>query len=220
MAPIAAWVFDLDGVLVDSEPIHMRSWQEVMRRHGKNLGEEWFKIGVGMTDRKFWERIAPEFEMNPGDESVIVGKRTIFDEMIEADGLPVCPGVQALLDCLKGRYPIGIATSSGREYLDFVLERNGWGEFIAVALSRHDVSKTKPDPEIYLRSAELLGAEPRNCVAIEDSPPGLQSALDAGLRTIGVTTNFTRDELSGAGLVVESLEELDAIGKFTRVELL
>ncbi len=219
MAPIAAWVFDLDGVLVDSEPIHMRSWQEVMRRNGKDLREEWFRIGIGMSDREFWKRIAPDFEMDAEDESIIAGKRTIFDEMIDADGLPICPGVQALFDRLKGRFPIGIATSSGREYLDFVLERNGWGEFIGVALSRHDVSHTKPDPEIYTRVAGMLGAAPGESVAIEDSPPGLKSAIDAGLQTIGVTTNFLRDELSDAGLVVDSLEELDAMGHFTGIEL-
>ncbi len=219
MAPIAAWVFDLDGVLVDSEPIHMRSWQEVMRRNGQDLGEEWFRIGIGMSDREFWKRIAPEFGMNPQDESIIAGKRNAFDEMIERDGLPICPGVQALFDCLRGRFPIGIATSSGREYLDFVLERNGWGAFVGAALSRHDVSRTKPDPEIYVRATELLNVEPQNSVAIEDSPPGLSSALDAGLQTIGVTINFTREELSAAGLVVDSLEERKAIGQFADIEL-
>ncbi|MCX7013383.1 MAG: HAD family phosphatase [Candidatus Sumerlaeota bacterium] len=211
---VPGWVFDLDGVLIDSEPIHMRAWREAVRRRGKTLGDKWLRIGIGMTDGKFWTLAAEALGLSPSDSSVLADKHAIFQEILDREGLPLVEGATELLACLQPRYPLAVATSSHRAFLEDVLQRNGWRSVFRIALSRDDVEHPKPDSEIYLKAAAGLGLHPSDCIAVEDSPTGLEAARAAGMRVVAVTTNFPAARLDKAGLIVDSLRDIDRILRF------
>lgn len=208
------WVFDLDGVLIHSEPIHMRSWQEVVRRRGRTLGGEWQDIGIGIPDAEFWPLAAGALGLDPSDASALEEKRKIFETIVQREGMPLCEGAQELLARLRPRYPLALATSSSRAFVDDVLEQQGWEAIFRVTLSRDDVERPKPDPEIFLKAALGLDLDPTKCIAVEDSPTGLAAAAAAGMRAIGVTTSFPAQRLQGAGLIVHSLGEIGRILDF------
>lgn len=201
-----AWVFDLDGVLVASEPLHLASWQAVFQRHGMRLGDEFLTIGLGMADSRFYRHIAGIYGLDPEDKTFLREKREHFYESIEAR-LPAVDGIEPLLERLAGRVRLGVATSSSRQFLDLVLKRFGWGMF-DVTLSRDDIAHPKPDPEIYATAAAKLGFAPRECLAIEDTPTGLTSAHAAGLATLAITTNFASEALAPADRIIQNYGEI------------
>ena len=209
-----AVVFDLDGVLIESEPIHMRAWRDAVEERNGDLPDDLLRLGVGMTDVTYWPLVAPKIGMDPLDESMIALKRERYLALLERDGLPAAPGALALVRRLSGKLPMGIATSSRREALSHAMKVHGWEDTFQITLAREDVMRHKPAPEIYQKAASLLGAAPDRCAAIEDSPPGLRSAIDAGFGTVAVTANFPREALREANLVVGSLEEMEGIVEF------
>ncbi len=207
---IKGWIFDLDGVLVLSEPVHLQSWQEVFRRHGMTLGDEWFAIGVGMSDMQFYSAVAPEFKLDPSSTVFLNEKREIFQQMIQ-NGLPLVDGIQDLLATLAPHFRLGVATSSGRRYVDFLMHLMGWDKIFSTIMTRNEVQRTKPDPEIYLKAARHLGLSPQECMAVEDSPTGLSAAIAAELKTIAITTTFRRDDLAAADWIVDSYKTVKQV---------
>ncbi len=204
---IKGWVFDLDGVLVDSEPLHMQAWVEALRRHQIELGPEWFQIGLGMVDFKFYERIAEAYNLDPQDHTYLEEKHETFRQMIQS-GLPLVPGIEKLLERLRGNVLMAVATSSGRTFLDFVLHQKNWADLFQATFSRSEIDSPKPAPEVYLTACAGLGLSPAECLAVEDTPIGLQSARSAGLHTIAITTNFSREKLAAADLVIDRYDEV------------
>jgi len=208
--PIAAIVFDFDGVLADSEPIHFRVYQELLAASGVTLTKEAYCARyLGFDDEGAFRQMATDFKLLLGDEEIemlIVAKARRFEEIVSGTNV-LYPAAASCVERLAARWPLGIASGAMRADIDLMLKSARLADRFRFIVAAGDTDATKPAPDPYLKAAELLGVPPSVCLAIEDSRWGLQSARTAGMRTIAVTHTYPRNELS-ADRVVDSLDEI------------
>jgi HAD superfamily hydrolase (TIGR01509 family) len=182
---LEAVIFDSDGLLFDSERIVQIAWNVAGNRLGYgNIGEQIVHtLGCNRVWREAYFRkiYGEDFPA----ETFQAYNREAFYEYVQAHGIPTKPGVQTLLEFLKEKkIPMAVATSASRDYAQGNLERAGLLPYFQGLLCGDMVTKGKPDPEIYLKSCQMIGADPQRCLALEDAPKGLESAHRAGLKTI------------------------------------
>jgi beta-phosphoglucomutase len=212
---LRAAVFDFDGVIVDSEPLHFRALQEALREDGVAITrEEYWGIYLAYDDREAVRR-ALEHHGQPAPEArlsrVQVRKTARFAELIPQ--IPVFAGAPDLVRTLAAELPLAIASGARHEEIELILASLGLRESFATIVGAEDVPRTKPDPAPYLEAAGRLagrapGLEPGDCVAFEDSVPGIASALGAGMKVVGVANSYPAGELRSAHRVVASLAGL------------
>jgi HAD superfamily hydrolase (TIGR01509 family) len=198
-------VFDLDGVMVDSEPVHERANAEYLRRFGVGPDQELLDDMMGRRVRELTDALAARLGLDP--ERAFADREAIFWRLLD-QGLEPMPGLHAAVERLAGAgLPMAVASSGTRAYVEHVLERLRLRAAFAAVVSGEDVRHGKPDPEIYLLAAERLRADPGDCVAIEDTTHGIAAARGAGMRAVAVThpMNATLD-LSAADAVVADLD--------------
>lgn len=207
---IDAVVFDMDGVIVDSEQV----WDEVRERYTRESGGTYTDSAtrdmMGMSSLE-WSRYMAEVLGVPGTPEEI--NAAVVERMLERYGEnpPLIPGaVEAVRRCAE-RWPLAVASSSNPELIDVVLDAAGLRDLIRVAVSSQEVARGKPAPDVYLEAARRLGVDPQRCVAVEDSQNGIRSAKSAGMRVIAVPNpHFPPDEeaLADADVVLRSISEL------------
>jgi len=211
-----AVVFDLDGVLVDSEGLHVEAWKAVFGRLGVEVTDEEYAHGVGMADvdwlRWLFERRGLPSEGIAGCQRA---KRRAFQAILSGNVRPF-PGVVELVGVLRGEFALGVASNSSRESVATVLRRLGVGEGFGAVVGAEDVRRHKPHPEVYLRAAALLGVAPGACAVVEDSPLGIRAAKAAGMRCIGITNSLPAERLAEADLVVATLADAGTLLRFLR----
>ena len=194
-------IFDFDGVLVNSEPLHVRAFQDILAEYGRTLtDEEYYAHYIVYSDREVLERLLPAGQVL---EAALVAKVRRYQELMEG-GVPVFPDSLALLARTHG-WRVGLATGSIRREVERVLQTLRIRDRFAAIVAREDCEKGKPDPEPFLRAAWGLGLHPRQCVAIEDTPGGIQAAKAAGMICVGVTHSCPRESLAEADVVVDDL---------------
>lgn len=219
---VQAIVFDFDGVLADSEPLHLRSYQQIFEPHGVKLDSKTYcERYLGFDDEGAFRQIAEDFGLILGDEEIelLMAEKTRRLEAILSNSNVLYPGAAACARALAAVWPISIASGAVRYEIELMLRGSGLLDTFKFIVAAGETDRTKPAPDPYLRAAELHGVPPAACVAIEDSHWGLDSARTAGLRTIAITHTYPREELTGnADLVVESLEEItpDLVRRLTR----
>ena len=207
---IQAVVFDLDGVIVDSEQV----WVEVREQYVRGLGLDYpaaaTRAMMGMSSPE-WSGYLAEALGVPGSPAEI--NDAIVERMLVRYGTepPVIPGAVAAVRRMAERWPLGIASSSNPELIEAVVRAAGIEDVVRVALSSEQVGRGKPAPDVYLEAVRLLGVEPAAAAAIEDSEPGIRSARAAGLRVIAVPNlHFPPDEdaLALADVVLVTIDQL------------
>jgi HAD superfamily hydrolase (TIGR01509 family) len=207
-----AVVFDLDGVLLDSE----RRWNEAKEEVTREAGGSWRgEAAVAMMGMS-----SPEWSAYMREElAVPLEAGEINDAVVErmaagyARELPLLPGAVEAVRRLGERWPLGLASSSNREIIDVFLDRSGLRGRFAVTLSSEEVGRGKPAPDVYLEAAARLGADPAACVAVEDSGNGIRAAAAAGMAVVAVPNPHyppPEDALALAAAVVATPEALDA----------
>jgi HAD superfamily hydrolase (TIGR01509 family) len=208
---IEAVVFDLDGVILDSEEL----WDEVREDLARERGGRWHEAAqadmMGMSSREWsvymHERIGlPE---PPEEINAEVVRRMLERYRRE---LPLIPGAVEAVERLAARWPLGLASSSNRELIDAALEAAGLAGYFLVTVSSEEVERGKPAPDVYLEAARRLGVAPQRCAAIEDSQNGIRSAKAAGMRVIAIPNRrFPPGEeaLAYADVVLDSIAELN-----------
>lgn len=205
-----AVIFDLDGVLVDSEPV----WEEVRRAFVAGHGGTWQPDTqsrlMGMSTAEWAAYLSGELGVTLSPEDTARG---VVDGMIAHydSHVPLLPGALDAVRRLAGRWPLGLASSSPRALIDIVLDRTGLAESFRATVSTEEVERGKPAPDGYLLAAERLGVEPSVCVAVEDSSNGLRSASAAGMRVIAVPRPAyppAADALALAAYVARDLGDL------------
>ena len=224
---IKAIFFDFNGVIIDDETIQMKAYQEVLRGHDIELREEWYFGALGMDDRTFvramFERANRPLTA-PVLESVLGAKTDAHRRAIE-DQLPLFPGVLTFLKATSRHFSIGLVSMANKLEVGYVFQRANLTPLFSVIVTAEDASVCKPDPACYStglaklnqkrQHERLLPLLPRECLAIEDSPPGIQSARAAGMRTLGVTNTVSEEALRavGADVVTQSLADwtVDAV---------
>jgi beta-phosphoglucomutase len=197
----------MDGVIVDSNPVHRESWALFSRRYGLETTEEMLQRMYGKRNDDivrdfFGDHLLPEEVAARGR-----AKEQLYREMV-ADRIEsmLVPGLRQFLETHQGT-PMGLASNAEPENVDFLLDRAGLRPFFQVVVDGHQVRRPKPDPEIYLRAAELLAVAPANCIVFEDSPSGVAAAAAAGMRVIGIGT--TEGNLSGTHITIDNFLSTD-----------
>jgi HAD superfamily hydrolase (TIGR01509 family) len=207
---IGAVVFDMDGVLIDSEQV----WDEVRRELARERGRPWpegaTRDMMGMSSRE-WSRYMHEVVGVPEPPEEI--NREVVERMLEryAEGPPWLPGATEAVRRIAERWPLGLASSSNRELIDAVLEAGGLSGLFRATVSSEEVARGKPAADVYLEAARRLGVAPERAAAIEDSHNGIRSAKAAGMRVVAIPNpHFPPDEdaLAEADVVLESIDRL------------
>jgi HAD superfamily hydrolase (TIGR01509 family) len=179
----AAVIFDLDGVLIDSEQRWNEAKEALVRETGGRWRDEAPRRMMGMSSLE-WAAYLRDGLGVPMDADAI--SRDVVRRMEDGyrQGLPLLPGAEEAVRALARRWPLGLASSANREIIDLVLELSGFGDAFRVTVSSEEVERGKPAPDVYLEAARRLEVAPGDCVAIEDSSSGLRAADAAGMRVI------------------------------------
>ncbi len=210
MTDIGAVVFDLDGVLVDSEHV----WDEVREELARERGGHWHERAqadmMGMSSIE-WSRYMHDvigLKDPPGEISAEVVRRM---EARYAEHLPLVDGAVETVERLARAFRLGLASSSNRPLIEVVLEKAGLADLFEATVSSEEVERGKPAPDVFLEAARRLGVPPRRCAAIEDSGNGIRAAHAAGMRVVAIPNRRYRppaEALALADVVLESLSDL------------
>ena len=207
---IEAVVFDLDGVLLDTEEV----WSEARRQLVEERGGRWHegaqRAMMGMSSHEWSRYMHDELGLaeSPEEISAEVVRRL---EALYREHLPLVPGALEAVRRLAAHWPLAIASSSNRPLIDLFLESTGTAELFRATVSSEEVSRGKPAPDVYLEAARRLGVEPARCAAVEDSHAGIRSAKAAGMRVIAIPNPAyppDEDSLAQADVTIRSLDEL------------
>ena len=207
---IQAIVFDFDGVLADSEPLHLLAYQEVLSSLGIAFTrEEYYAQYLGFDDAGVFRALG-EAHAWPMDEArvamLIAEKGRVFDALVETTDV-LYPGAPECIEALAAYYPVGIASGALRPEIEAVLRRARLERHFRFVVASGDTPESKPAPDPYALAATLHGLPPHACLAIEDSHWGIASAKTAGLSCVGITTTYARGRLTLADRVIDSLAE-------------
>lgn len=213
---LRAAVFDFDGVIVDSEPLHFRSLQEALASEGVQITrEEYWEHLLAHDDRgairRAFERRGEALDAGRLGR-VAQSKVEQFAQLIPE--ITVFAGARELIRALAARVPLAIASGARHEEIEAILTGIGLRELFQAVVGAQDAPRTKPDPAPYLEAARQLqrcasGLAPQQCVAFEDSVPGLVAALGAGMKVVGVAHSYPPEKLRSAHRVVDSLTALE-----------
>ena len=207
---IQAIFFDFNGVIINDERIHLKAYREVLLSESVTLTDEDYFASLGMDDAAFVRAAYARAGRSVTDETMhtlITREYELHREFITND-LPVGPGVVTFIKAASRHYQLGIVSMAVQSEIDYVLQLAGLNGLFSIFVTAERGLKHKPAPDCYLRGLELLNEQRRaarelpllakECLVIEDAPPGIQAARDAGMRTIGVTTTVSESQLRGA----------------------
>jgi beta-phosphoglucomutase len=214
---LQAIIFDFDGVIADSEPLHLRAFQQVLAAEGIELSSaDYYAAYLGYDDVGLLQALGRERRIPMTEEriaAIVVRKGAKLQEMMRS-GHVLFPGAVEFIREAAAAVPIAIASGALREEITGIIEHAGVAPLFAAIVSSGDTPQSKPSPAPYMLAFDRLRAitgrdlDPRRCVAIEDSRWGLESARGAGLRCVGVTNSYPSAELPGAELIADGLAAL------------
>ena len=199
-------IFDVDGLLVDTEKLHVKAWEKIFRKRGIYLSKPDYESGVGISDYEFLQHLKEKGKIPPGFriDELLNEKESIMLEL--ADGkVKLFPGVLSLLNTLSPRFILSAASNSEKNFVIKVLKNSGIFDYFKVVLTRNDIKRPKPFPDIYLVCLSKMGLSPEECVIIEDSPAGIKAARKAGIRCIAVSHTLPPADLKEADLILENI---------------
>lgn len=200
-----AVLFDMDGVILDSEPLHVAAFQAVLKRYGHDLSDEQYKEHfAGRTDKEGFEQYFRFINESVELPAIMDEKARAYLELA-SDQLQPYPGVASVIRELSRSTALALVTGSLRAEAEVALKACGIEDLFDVIIAAEDVSKSKPDPEGYQQAVRRLGLTPSECVIVEDSPSGIAAANAAGIAVIAVCNTHEPEELSGATKIVEQL---------------
>jgi HAD superfamily hydrolase (TIGR01509 family) len=200
---IRAVIFDLDGVLFDSEPVHREAWMSVLKETGRPFTEEDLLPWTGLPCMDMSKELASQINYEKPWEELYHKKEERYKRLITEKN-PLFPGLRDALEKLKQRYRLGYATSTIGETVRLLFDIAELNAIFEDGVVFEEVGHTKPHPETYQKAVSKLGLPADACVAVEDSIAGVESAKKAGLYTLGVCTTFSREELARADRAFES----------------
>jgi len=214
---LKAIIFDCDGVISDTEPIHMAAFQRVLAEEGITLrNEDYFARYLALDDRGCFRQAFGDRGNSLGEsdlKSLIARKSAYVDAAMEAD-LKLLPGAAKFIKLASSSYPLAVASGALRHEIELVLKSGGVRDCFRAIVSAEDVERSKPNPDPFIKAFNLLRSfseiaiEPDECLVIEDSIHGVRAAHEAGMRCVAITNSYPAGKLKEANLIIDSLETL------------
>ena len=214
---LRAIIFDCDGVIADTEPLHFAAFQRVLEEEGLQLTrEQYYRDYLALDDRNCFSQVHSDRQVALGPEKLsdLIARKASYIEPMMRSHLLIFPGVVEFMRQASERFPMAVASGALRHEVELVLQHAGVRELFEVIVAAEDVVNGKPDPEPFLKACSLLNATggqtigPHECLVIEDSIPGVRAAHSAGMRCLAVTNSYSRERLDNADRVVGGLDEV------------
>lgn len=208
---IKAIIFDMDGVIIDSEPFHFESDQLTMKSFGIDVSHEELNKYVGVANPIMWAELKEKYNLASSVDQLLEKQDYYINFLMGNRQLEPVDGIPELLaEAKKAGMKIGLASSSGRSFIEMILAKLGIIHYFEVIVSGEEVKNSKPAPDIFLKAAEKLKVSPKDCLVIEDSQHGVKAAIVAGMICIGFDNpNSGVQDLSPAHTVVSSITQID-----------
>ncbi|GFZ92444.1 phosphatase [Paenibacillus marchantiophytorum] len=205
-----AFIFDMDGVIIDSEPMHFDIDVKTMNFFGVTISPQELEEFVGMTNPEMWKILKQKFNLSNSVSDIIEYQLSSKIEWIRTTEISPIIGIfELILELKKHNLVLGIASSSPIKFINEVLIKFKIRDYFDCIVSGEEVAKGKPEPDVYLEAARLLGVDPSDCVVLEDSRNGIQSAKSAGMTCIGfINKNSGNQDLSRADIIVNSIKDI------------
>lgn len=202
-------IFDMDGLMIDSELLQSLSFKAVLKKHGIIVKDKIVQI-LGVRATENLEIMKKKFGLKEEVASLLQEKNGFYNKLLE-QGVKPMPGLFSLIKLLReNNFRLALASSSGFDTIQLILKKLKILDNFEVVLSGDQVKKGKPDPEIYLKTAEMLKVDPKQCLVFEDAESGINSAKSAGMQCIAVPNIYTKNQdFSKSDLKVKSLKDID-----------
>ena len=210
---ITTVIFDMDGVIVDTEPVHYYAYRQHFSQLGIDVPDEMYATFTGNSTKNVYQRLKEAFTLTDEVEGLVGQKRQIFNDAFDSkEDLDLLPGVGALIEDLHNKgFRLILASSSAKVTIERVFRRFGLHKYFSHIVSGEDFPRSKPDPAIFEKAASLSGVPKNECVVIEDSTAGVKAAKAAGLFCIGYKSDHSiLQELKEADIVVSDFADLSA----------
>lgn len=214
---IKAVIFDFDGIIVDSEPLHLRAFQRTVETLGLKLSPtDYYSRYLACDDKTFFRKFLEDNGQQGTEREVarlVEEKGVCFEEMM-GEGIRVLPGVVEFLESIRGKFHVAIGSGALTEEINLILRSKNLSEFFGFIIGADDTENPKPSPEVYLKCLERLRKDyddtitAAQCVVFEDSPHGVLAAKRAGMRCVGITNSCSESELELADRVVGDFSEI------------
>jgi len=205
-------IFDMDGVIIDSEPVHFEVEKRLLKDLGVAISDEECHSFVGTANKEMWLHIKDKYKLDESVEELVEVERTTYmDYLRSQENLKPIPGVAELIEELyRKKVKVVVASSASVKNIEIVTRMFNLERFFEVKVSGDEVNKGKPAPDTFLYAAKTIGAEPEECIVIEDSKNGVKAAKSAGMRCIGFKNpNSGRQDLSSADIIINSFSEIN-----------
>lgn len=206
MSQFKAILFDMDGTLVNTEPLHEEAWHDTLKQFDLSLSPDWFHKYTGTTDRILMTDVVQHYNLDINVDDLLIEKRDRFLAMAQTRS-ETFEGVKEGLARLYNYFDLALVTSSSRMGATKVLETTKIMNYFKKVVTFDDVIKHKPDPEPYLQAIEHFGLRPEECIAIEDSISGTQSAKSAGCHTLAVLNSVNAQQLGHVDRIFNTTQE-------------
>ena len=194
-----AYIFDMDGTMIDNVPYHVKAWKEFSRKYGHELSERDIVGWMGMTNRAYQERILGRQVDDEESRRMSEEKEIIYRELYRPHMKPA-PGLVELLDRAQAKgVRLAVASGAPKGNINFILDGLDLRRYFPVLVDDSVYSRGKPDPECFLTAAKMLGVEPRDCTVFEDAVKGVQAGKAAGMEVVAMTLYTPAEELLAAG---------------------
>ncbi len=204
---VKAIIFDMDGVIIDSESFQFEAFKQLFLKFGVELSMEAYNW-VGKTAKENVVNIMKKYQVEGDPDKLVQERRQIYHAIIK-NKITAIPGTMQLIDRLSKKYTLALASSSSMESIEIVLGGLRIRNFFEVVVSGEEVSRGKPNPEIFKLTAKKLNLSPEECIVLEDSQPGIEAAFGAGIKCIAIPNKYTKDhDFSKATKVVQGSVEL------------
>lgn len=210
MSRVKAVLFDMDGVLINTEPLHYRMWKEAFRGRGLEIDYDVYKGCIGATNAFLMELILNNYGRDFRNDKNLLKERAVIEKrLLEEEGFPKMPGVEEMLRRLyEAGFILAVASSSPPERIHDAINYIGAGQYFSLLNSAENVAHSKPAPDIYLDTAKRLGVAPEECIVLEDSENGSIAAVSAGMICVGLDNPDSGEQnLEHVAVIIRTLQE-------------
>lgn len=206
-----AVIFDMDGVIIDSEPLHIELETKMITELNIPITKNMYARFAGTTSLSMWKILVDEFNLDKNPKMLsIESDRRFIETLLTTDKVKLFDGVKDVLMILKGlEIPLALASSSSKDVVNAVLKKFELEDIFNEVITGSDVQNSKPHPEIFLKASQMLNISPSYCVVVEDSPNGVKAAKLAGMNCIGFASEQNKHDISHATYIMKSFRELN-----------